>query len=249
MNGLYFNHIPRTGGISFANYIQNNFSNDRFLLDYKNIIELDKISSTTFVMGHLGNINLNKPKVSIFRNPLDQVLSMFLNQIPYLKKFNKDYMFLKSLNECFDLWLNESKFPHNFQSIALTNNVGISKINNIIKDIDTHDKKIYNVLNIHYGYDLLMPNSKIILDSLNSLEVIGITEKYDKFLYNIDNFLLSNNYIKNSNISLKYNDSFKAMPESTEFIKTLGKDLVDKILEMNDLDMILYESAKRMSSV
>jgi hypothetical protein len=228
---IYHLHIPRTSGI----YVKNNVlphlitGGVPHFVSNRTHIDIDKISNSKFVGGHFGLMPLDymdNPEIfTVLRNPVDRFIS-------YFKYTTGRIRMGQEAEEKKYQWLygEESKIQSNSQSKFLTGRINIDKFNNGIHYLQE------NVKNHWFLEDY----------SLNLNDVLTNVDKF--YSYSLDN---QNIFLEDLNKALyknfgfntfKYKDKANCSPEIGV---VFSKKDIDRIIELNELDMQVYEYVQK----
>ena len=228
---IYHLHIPRTSGI----YVKQNVlphlisGGVEHFISNRTFIDIDKIKSSKFVGGHFGLMPLKymeNPEVfTIIRHPVDRFISYFKYTTGMIRAGQQ-------AEEKLEEWLygDQSIIQSNSQSKFLTGSMNIKYFNENIN---------------HFQHAV---NSNWYLENY-SLNLDDILKNIDNFYaYTLDNhdiFIedLNKSLKKNFGFStFKYNDKSNMSPN----IKiTFSKKNINRILELNQLDMEVYEYVQK----
>ena len=231
---IYHLHIPRTSGV----YVRLNvlpeikarsikhFASNRFLP-----INVNVIKESQFVSGHFGLMPLDymdSPEIfTIVRDPIERFISYFNYTI-------KPHQSQKRIEERFHNWLygEDSVNQSNLQSKFLTGKTNIEKFN---KDVVTFNTTIESGWHIE-DYSL---NIKDVINNLQNIKCYTFEELN---LFRLD-----------MNKSLEKQFGFSVF-QNTEKINELtseririkpSKEQLNRIQELNSVDMELYEHIRR----
>jgi hypothetical protein len=243
-NIIYYNHIPNTGG---RYVIDTLISVPEIKLNYikhRSVINLENLRHDIFI-GHLfaepNKIIKDLKTVVAIRNPINRLVSHYsmISQTP--KEDTVDNI-LKDFNS----WLfndNQDIFiKTNFQSKCLTNirkQDGLQQ-EDYLENSDT--KHLQNFFKNGLDMEKKETNYEDAQKYIDMCELILITEDLAKDKNKIIEFFLNgkNKASLNSEISsLKYES-----PVSKIIMSNINKDQIDKIKQLNSIDLAIYEYAK-----
>ena len=247
---LYYNHIPKTGGMYVIYNLENSFS--KIDLDYKKYYipdlqatNIEDMSSSDLIQGHFGiEPHFYIPDLTTvvtIRNPITRLIS---NYSMSYTAVNSDTM------KNFDEWLfNDDKaylVKNNMQSRFLIN----SRSDKMIEECGPMGPHTSTEDHIKYwesgfGIGSIKPDYDTSISYLNSCELVMTTENLvndiNKF-FNIIN--------KKWGISLVNEDLRDPVRRSTNASKAIQNNLTerqkDKIISLNEMDMAIWEYSKKI---
>ena len=228
---IYYLHIPRTSGI----YIRNNVvphlisSGVPHFFSNRSEIHISNIENSKLVGGHFGNMPIpymKNPEVfTIVRNPIDRFISYFKYTTGLIRS-------KKEIEEKIESWLygEQAEIQSNSQAKFLTGKMNIDKFN---KNINFFQSSVNNNWFIeNYSLDL-----NDIIDNINNF-----------YCYSMDNHNL---FLEDLNKALKKEFNFTTFyhkdkaNRSPEIEFSLNKKQVDRVLELNQIDMEIYEYVQK----
>ena len=228
---IYHLHIPRTSGI----YIKNNVlphlitGGVPHFISNRTHIDPDKISNSKFVGGHFGLMPLdymNSPEVfTIIRNPIDRFIS-------YFKYTTGRIRMGEEAEEKKYQWLygESSEVQANSQSKFLTGKINIDKFNNGINYLQENVKNHWFIENYSLNLDDILKNiDKFYCYSLDNQNIF--LEDFNKALFK--NFGFN---------TFKHQDKANCSPEIGVIF---SKQDINRIIELNELDMQVYEYVQK----
>lgn len=227
---FYHHHIPRTSGM-FIRYPLTSLLTSKGV-KYLSVYQLEQINKEEFynvnyIFGHIGGYPIrlldNVFEFGIVRNPIDRFLSTF-------NFFSKEVLSVHPTKEFLDEWLYSDTYslPHsNLQSKSITGTIDEDKWNKsnrtqrvldgwMFEDYSLDINKIKE--RIDSAYFCSLENNTLLLDKLSNIH----EKEYNFTLYKRRN---------------KINES-----EPLQFIPT--KSQIDRIEELNQTDLELYEYVK-----
>lgn len=228
---IYHLHIPRTSGI----YIKNNVlphlitGGVPHFISNRTHIDTEKIANSKFVGGHFGLMPLDymdNPEVfTIIRHPVDRFISYFKYTTGLIRMG-------KEAEERLDDWLygKQSDMHSNSQSKFLTGKMNIDYFNN----------------NINYMQEKVSSGWFLENYSLSKDVVLGNVDKFN--CYSLDNHHI---FIEDFNKALHKNFGFQSFTHRDPANKSpdigiiFGKKEIDRIMELNQLDMEVYEYVQK----
>lgn len=223
-SSIYHLHIPRTAGIFIKNHLKDVFADKKIFATHNQPIDDDFIKDSFYVGGHFARYpidKMNNPLVfTVLRNPVERFISYY--------KYTRHLFPQYKDNELLDRWLYDdyfSKIQSNSQFKSITGTLDIEKYNKFLVDQRTIEENWFIIDysdNVKDAKDFIDKNHVFVFDNINNL-----TESICSLLQ-IPSF--KNLY--------KYNTSDKS-----DF--GITKLQYDRIIELNQLDMEIYEYAKR----
>lgn len=228
--GVYHLHIPRTAGVYIRNFVVPNLISNRVphFASNRTDIDYDVIRNSKYVSGHFGLMPLkymDSPDVfSIMRDPVERFISYF----KYTTGINRTY---KENMEKLDDWLygGQADIQANIQSKFLTGSMNVE------------------MFNLHHREHHASVKNGWFIENY-SLDTKDIFNNIDKFyIYTLDNH---DAFKEDFNKCLDKNFGFKVFKHndkantSHEIKVDFTKDRVSKILELNSIDMEVYEHVK-----
>lgn len=249
MQSLYFNHIPRTGGTTLSRMLHNSginkcglnvFTSNNF---NKDSIEIE-MSQSHLIMGHYGIapsiFNPNIDTITLLRNPVNQVVSMFskLNYESKVSNVNAKIFEVFRLSKFKDDPINLFReWLYDDRSKEYTNN-----------------GQIYNLLNTRYPYlydpttknnadkeTQILVTNKNAKEAVESLLFLGSTENlYYGYLKIVD---IIDSRFGTKLTKLQKSGIYNGISDTKEILATLSKSEKQYILESNSIDNQYWEQA------
>ena len=226
--------MPRTSGLFIRSGVHLAFQTNglRSAVVYHNKpISQDMFKDVEFISGHLGNYPglfiKNLKSFSIFRDPVDRFISWFF----FLYENSRSF---EELENIFDEWLyNPEIYPHlsDMQTKFLTGTVDEERFNNTRSVMD---KTMNGWLLKDYSFD-----ESVMQDKVNSVSCYTV-ETRDILLDDITRYMRNNyGFVPNfDNRYAKFNSSTSKRFDITD-------KMINRIKELNQHDIILYEMVKR----
>lgn len=225
MNSINHIHIPRCSGIYVKEHILPDLKsrNIPYFATNHGIISKDSFENKRFISGHFGMTPLKYRSdlinVCLLRNPVDRFVSNFL----YVNQGLKGLQIESGLEK----WIYESQ-QHNLQAKSLSS----------IIDEEKYNASNHGADRANNGWYLEQKDIDIskIKNFIDSIEIIDTMENHSRFINNFNELLnkvfgfstFSNkNLINSNNLKIKISDNLK-----------------NKIIEVNSIDMEIYEYVK-----
>lgn len=225
-NAIYHLHIPRTSGVLIRELFKQNNPNASIVAGHEDVLSLSDMENADFISGHYGTlpISYSSSVFTIYRDPIERTVSC----LKYIwSKFYTDKVF----EEFLYFFLNDKNLVEsisNQQSKFLTGAINLNKYNDDIKYLKKIVENNWHVEN--YKTDI-----KSVIEHIKNSD-IKIFDYADDNVYQkiVESF--------NLNIPL---DSFKNVANETLYID-MNKYIkyIDKIKEMNSIDLELYDYIK-----
>lgn len=224
---IYHLHIPRTSGVYIRNFVTPNLISKGVNHFASNRTDIDEeiIKSSLFVSGHFGLMPIDKmdnPDVfTLVRDPVERFISYF----KYTTGIHRTY---EENMDKLDSWLYGDQMPiqSNLQSKFLTGSININQFNL------NHRERHSSVLNGWFieGYSNSIDDIK---KNIDKFYVYPMT-KHEVFKEDFNKCL-----DKNFGFTIfKHNDKAN---ESHEINIDFTKDRIERIAEINSLDMEVYD--------
>ena len=246
-NILYFLHIPKTAGVTLYHILENNFDYESIYREHiwaKLFVKFPNLSDFKLIMGHFGygihRILSQEPLfVTMLRNPVERVISNFEHELrSYTHPFSKTPDKKSILQIYLDNPFHKQKYTNiqtyylglDFDSTLLVKSFANTPFSELLRA--TTSVPIY--LSPQIPGDKLLDAAK---KHLSEFAFFGLAEKFEESL-----FLLC--YTFGWKPIRRYSIINKAKERMNS--STLTKDIIDKIMECNKLDMELYEYAQKL---
>jgi hypothetical protein len=230
--GIYQLHIPRTSGVFIRNalYSYSKENNKKLLSGHNFEIDIKEFKTSDYITGHYGltPVPYVSKSFTILRDPAERSFS-------YLKYVWKALYGHLAIDDAFEYFLNDKNIIDvisNQQSKFLTSDIDLELYNNNTKNIADHFLS---------GWALTIKDVDVesVLNSINknNIEVLFFDDKelYKK-VFNI--FKLENKD------SIDYS---KKINQSIEIDKNFYNKYYDRILEINKIDIEVYNILRNES--
>lgn len=229
---LYHHHIPRTSGLHIRDSINtlfqtNGIKSNSFYLNYP--VNSEIIKDSHFISGHLANypstVLDNLKSFTIVRDPIERFISWFFylygNSMPHNELIN-----------IFNSWLYDKDMSDTLSNIQTKFLTGTLNIEGYNKKQGAFEKNANGWYVIDYNYD-----HDYILEKIESISCYTV-ENRDMLLDDINNYLF-NHY----GLGPIFNKRFKYNPSTKDRFEITDK-MINRITELNQHDIFLYESVK-----
>ena len=251
---FYFMHLNKTSGISLNNELYHFFHNKIIYSNNIGLIDNSQILGSSLITGHFGNypIHLFKDKskmlnsFTILRNPIDRVISHFLYYLDVGNIMSENNsvkrLTIEELESFIYLCPNASS---NHQTKYITSPIDSSVSNKSANSFLNKEKSLYDCISDSKNSVQFMSNSNkeaFWKNGIDNFFLIGTMENRENFTIKLFDFLNKKGYTGNpkkyfSNIGKKNN-------HITEFIKSVPDSILNKIVEINNHDIEMYEYVK-----
>jgi hypothetical protein len=257
---LYFLHIPKTAGSFVSKNIKDSISNNLLCYvsnKYPNNKEF--LKSKIYISAHAGRYPidyLDSPDVAtLIRDPISARASYFNFIYPRFMFNRPEYQSIKSNREKFLYYLFEDKnflVHNNYQSRFICNS----------PDPRSWDPEAFytkhriEMMNKFYegaGFDWFIGNENTSVDNaiknINSFQIVNTVDNIEIFCGKIKDWFLLNHNIKiNFDLNTKINVGPSELNEekvsSNYFINLLTQGEKDRVLELNSIDLDVYNFVK-----
>lgn len=200
---IFFIHIGKTAGSSFNFFLQRYLKGEdhceRYLNAYGFLSEFNYLRSLDYISGHLELNIFNKngfPRndyflVAFLREPISQLIS-HINWLMSVSDFGPDFFY--------SLHSDVQRVSHELRAADLYNpDIFISKLEEFKPFFQNYQSK-------YFRSDLYALSSSFVIERMSELDMVGLTEYYEKSL---ENFLFLNDLDKDiivdrENINYQY---------------------------------------------
>jgi len=243
---LYFSHLPKTGGMTLKNILDNYFDYDTILPAYvwNELLSITPIDfhKYRFIRGHFGyQLHKSLPKkpvyITMLREPIKRVISAF-EYLKYLSSNSTKYAIFqdKSLEEILNDPVQRLRFT-NTQTRFTAIDMDDASFDKFCKRISKSEiNEIENTLERLYDNNSESELLRLAKAHLLDFAFVGILEKFDESL-----FLLWYTFgwkpIRNIH---RYNETPKHQR------KPINKETINQVAECNNLDVELYNFAVKI---
>lgn len=259
---LYFLHIPKTAGTFISHGIKNSIG-DESLSYVSTALVNDKreLKSKIYVSSHSGTYPislLDNPEVAtLVREPVSARASYFNFIYPLFLQDRPEYKEISDHKQRFLYYLfNDKNFliHNNYQSRFICNPADPVSWNpeSFKKDEDSILKKYDG----GKGFDWFVGNEKTSLDNalkaLSEFKIVNTVDHIDMFCNEIKKWFLLNHNIEinfdKSRINVGPLELDKENVSSEYFASLLNQNEKDRVLELNSIDLEVYNFVKNKES-
>jgi hypothetical protein len=226
---IYFLHIPRTSGVFIRDIVLPHSEKNQktFLSTHKVNIELQEFKNKDYISGHYGltPTPYASKTFTILRDPVERSFS-------YMKYIWEHFYNYMSIDEAFMFFLTNKNFINvlsNQQSYFLTSDIDIDEYNKNTNRIEKHVSSNWYLITKKISKDS-------VVESINKNN-IPVLFFEDPDLYK----KVFSIYGLNNNDTIGYN---KKANESVETDLELYNKYYDKIYEINEIDIEVYNTLK-----
>jgi len=257
---LYFLHIPKTAGKFVSHNIKKSINDDSkcyISTHYPNNKEF--LKNKIYISAHAGTFIIDEiPDIdvaTIVRDPISAKASYFNFIYPMYLKDRQEYIDLKNNKDKFLYYLfddNNFLLHNNYQSRFLCNSADPKSWE--LKDFyEKYKNSLMKNFREGKGFDWFVGNEKTSLDlalsNINKFSIVNTMDNINLFCDKINNW-----FIKNYNININFDLEEKINVGSSEFnnkktnsdyfISLLTENEKDRLLELNSIDLEVYNFIK-----
>ena len=244
---FYQMHIYKTAGLSLKEEIIDYFNGTQTYCNFIGLIDDYQMLSSNFISGHFASYPLNlfesnEKKIKSFtlvRDPIERTISHYLYEFkinsPYETPNIKDLEFFveknKNIIKDFQTKNLTSTMNKNLaeRNASLTIKKQIS-LSNSFRDLGSTSRFLENKTEELFWQK-----------HLEKISLIGTIENKDIFMEKLNTLLNSEGY-KSNNITKKYIN--KNYFGTEDFLKQIPMSIINKIKELNQNDIAMYEFVK-----
>jgi hypothetical protein len=220
---IYHLHIPRTSGVLIRELFKKNNPKSFIVSGHKEKLYRTDMMNADFISGHYGTLPIEyaSSTFAILREPIDRTFSC-------LKYIWSHFYFDMTVDNFFEFYLSSPELIEsvsNQQSKFLTGPI----------DINNYNLNIQNLKKMVESNWFVQGKPELLTDVIQSISLnnIKILDYSSKNIYHEVSEIIQNNYTK-ENFETKINSS-------TKVSEKVYKKYYDKIVEINNLDLELYE--------
>jgi hypothetical protein len=257
---LYFLHIPKTAGRFVSENILNSVNNKDccyFTTGYQNNSE--GLESKIYISAHSGTYPIDLLKnidvATVVRDPVSARASYFNFIYPRLLKDRLEYQNIKNDKEKFLYYLfydKEFLIHNNYQSNFLCNSSDPRSWNT-----NFFNKKgkplLIKKYNEGQNFNWFIGNENTSLDNainnINKFKIVNTLDNIEMFCNSIKSWFLLNHSIEikfdfNNKINVSISEFNNKKTSSEYFVNLLNQNEKDRILELNSVDLEVYNFVK-----
>jgi len=257
---LYFLHIPKTAGSFVSENIKNNINND--ILCYTSTIfpnSNEFLKSKIYISAHGGRYPIdflgNPDVATLIREPLSAKASYFNFIYPRYLKQRSEYKELSSNRDRFLYYLIEDKnflIHNNYQSRFICNSAD-PRSWDAESFYKNHRSEMMKKYHEGFGFDWFIGNEKTSFDNaiqnINSFQIVNTVDNMGVFCGKIKDWFMSNhgidiNFDLNTKINVGPSELDNQKVSSEYFISLLTQGEKDRVLELNSIDLDVYNFVK-----
>lgn len=261
---LYFLHIPKTAGkfISYSIkkyinddskcYISTHYPNNKEFLKNKIYISAH---AGTFIIDEIPGIDV----ATILRDPVSARASYFNFIYPFYLKDREEYKNINGDKQKFLYYLFEDKnfiIHNNYQSRFLCNSAD-SRSWDLKKFYEESQADIMKKYKNGFGFDWFVGNENTSLDlamkRIKSFNIVNTLDRIDLFCNKINNWFFKNynttiQFDLNEKINVGISEFNNKKTSSEYFVNLLDQSEKERILELNSIDLEVYNYVKKMET-
>lgn len=226
-NAIYHLHIPRTSGVLIRELFKENNPSASIVAGHKDMLSISDMANANFISGHYGTspIQYSSLVFAIYREPVERTFSCL--KYIWSKFYNQE-----TFENFLDFFLNDKKLIEsvsNQQSKFLTGNININKYNNDIKDLQKIVEHNWHIEN--YKSDI-----KSVIDYVNNSNIK---------IFNYEDINVYKKIVESFNLNIPVESFKNVLNESLDIDKNRYVFYIDKIKEINSIDLELYDYIKK----
>jgi hypothetical protein len=244
---FYQMHIYKTSGLSTKMDIIDSFFNRFVYTNFIGLIDDDQLLNASLITGHfacypIDLFNSFKKKLHTFtlvRDPIERVVSHYL----YESKISSSNS-LHSIEDFYRFIENNKDILTDLQTKNMTSTLDKDMANRVA------EQTLQNKISLNDTFRELGDTSRFLSKNtkesewkshLDKFSIIGTVENKKDFTERLHDLLNSEGYFQNRPPEYHINRNFVS---TKDFIKTLPKDIIDIIAEINQNDISMYEYIK-----
>lgn len=264
LNQLYFLHIPKTAGKFISHSIKKSINDDSkcyISTHYPNNKEF--LKNKIYISAHAGTFIIDEiPGIdvaTILRDPVSARASYFNFIYPFYLKDREEYKNINGDKQKFLYYLFEDKnfiIHNNYQSRFLCNSAD-KRSWELKKFYEEYKLEMMKKYRSGFGFDWFVGNEKtssdFAIEQIKSFQIVNTIDSIDVFCNKINNWFVENhNTAIQFDLSEKINvgiSKFDDKKTSSEyFVSLLDQSEKERVLELNSIDLEVYNYVKKMET-
>lgn len=244
---FYHMHIYKTSGISTKMDIAYSFQNRFVYSNFIGLVDDEQMLNASLITGHFASypidlFNSFKKKLHTFtlvRDPVERVISHYLYECGLSSSASR-----ASIEDLYNFITNNRGVLKDLQTKNMTSSMDKEKANGVA------EKVLEGKITLSDAIIQLGATSRFISnhtkedkwkDHIEKFSLIGTVDNKKDFTEQLYGLLNSEGYHQAPTPEYHINKNFVS---TKDFIKTIPKDIIDKITGMNQNDMAMYEYIK-----
>ena len=244
---FYQMHIYKTSGLSTKMDISDSFFNRFIYTNFIGLIDDDQMLEASLITGHFASypidlFNSAKKKLHAFtlvREPIERVVSHYLYE-SRISSSDSAY----SIESFYKFIENNKDTLTDLQTKNITSTLD-KDMANLVAEQTLQNKILLNETfkNLGSTSRFLSKDTKEDKwkDHIDKFSLIGTVDNKKDFTEQLHDLLNSEGYFQARSPAYHINKNFVS---TKDFIKTLPRDIIDKIIEINQNDIAMYEYIK-----
>lgn len=261
---LYFLHIPKTAGKFISHSVKKSINDDfkcYISTHYPNNKEF--LKSKIYISAHAGTFIIDEiPEIdiaTILRDPISARASYFNFIYPLYLKNRKEYKEINGDKQKFLYYLFDDKnflIHNNYQSRFLCNSAD-TRSWDLKKFYEESQADIMKKYKNGFGFDWFVGNENTSLDlamkRIKSFNIVNTLDRIDLFCNKINNWFFKNynttiQFDLNEKINVGISEFNNKKTSSEYFVNLLDQSEKERILELNSIDLEVYNYVKKMET-
>jgi hypothetical protein len=241
---FYYMHIYKTSGLSINTQMTKRFVNSHVYNNYIGLIDDQQILNSKLISGHLASYpidlfkenNLPLHSFTIIRNPVDRVISHY-----FYENNIRNNGAPPNPEDMYNFVHNNKEILTDLQTKNITSSIDSDFSNKSSNSFLSGDISLLEFLKIFGETSRFLEqktNEDKWADHLEKFSLIGTIDNRDKFINSLQHLFDKELYNGTSFENIYIN---KSITTTSDFKKTLPKDLIDFISNINKNDFDLYD--------
>ena len=244
---FYQMHIYKTSGLSTKMDIIDSFFNRFVYTNFIGLIDDSQMLNASLITGHFASypidlFNSVKKKLHAFtvvRDPIERVVSHYL----YESRISSSHS-SHSIEDFYKFIENNKNILTDLQTKNMTSTLDKEGANRVA------EQTVQNKILLNETFESLGNTSRFLSndtkedkwkDHIDKFSLIGTVDNKKDFTEQLHDLLNSEDYFQARPPTYHINKNFVS---TKDFIKTLPKDIIDKIIDINQNDIAMYEYIK-----